>query len=146
MTKTFRLQPVLKYRKLIEDQHRQKLAETLRNQQSAQDALEAQRSKAQHLNRDFEDRQQQGINAQELQLYIAQIDHQQRKQQMIETRVESLRQETNDRRQDLQHASRQRQLLDNLKQKKLREIQLEFERTDALLMDELAIKTGREGA
>lgn len=145
MTKKFRLQPVLKYRELVEDQHRQKLADSLRHHQAAQVELSDHRDRARELNSEFDNRQQEGIDVQDLLLYTAGIEHQRRKVQRLEAREETLRLETHERRQGLKTASLDRKLIDNLKEKLQREERMEQDRQEGLLMDELAVKTGREG-
>jgi len=144
MTKKFRLQSVLKHRKLMEDRSRQHLADSLRQEQSARSALDQHRDHYQNLNSLLENQQQKGIAAADLWLFVTRLENQRSELRKLEAKVDALEKKTVNRLENLQAVSLERQLLDNLKEKYLQDQYLEGKRKDALLMDELALKKVRE--
>lgn len=144
MAKKFKLQSVLKHRKLMEDRFRQQMAEALRQEQSAKAALDQHRHRLRYLDSQLENQQQEGITVQDLWLLSAHLENQRSELKNLEAKVEFLEKKTADHLKDLQAASRKRQLLDNLKEKSVQEQHLEEQRQDACRMDELALNTMRE--
>ena len=144
MPKPFRLQPVLKYRMLREDQQRQQLAEVLGRKGSIKAALAEQHRHCQALEKGLEKQQKDGISVQDLQLFKARIDRQHRQIRQLEEKVARLQQETTARREELREASRDRQLLDNLRERFHADQRREEQRREALLMDEISLKYSQE--
>lgn len=144
MTKTFRLQPVLKYRKIMEDKSRQELADSRNRQQSVHQALDGHRDRYRELNREFADLQEEGITAHELLLFHARLDRQKSCIRSLEQKAEHLDRETDHCQQKLREANRDRQLLDNLKDRYQQEKDLEIQRAEATMMDEIALKGGSQ--
>lgn len=139
MTK-FRLQPALNYREILEDRARQALAEALKAQIEAQEALEGEKASEAELHEEFALRQKEGIAPDELALYR---NYLRRKAEMIEECSKQLQQAgelVEERREELCNASKEKKVLEKLKEKKQAEYELELSRQEANLMDEIAVQ------
>ena len=140
----FRLEQVLKFRKEVEKMHQLELAAAKQQHDSAQERLKSEKGAMQVLEQEFSQRQLEGIEAKDLQLYG---DFTMRKVQEIRTIRDSLpvlEKAVVERREALLVAAKEKKALEVFKEKKLRDLRLEQLNRERAFLDELSIQ-GRGG-
>jgi flagellar FliJ protein len=137
----FKLESVLNYRQILEDQAQQALAE------SQQERLRLERQSIQlkerllAVDRELKKRQLQGIGIAELTLYEDQIEHCQRQVKQLEELLVRIRKRIEDQRQELLQASMERQVMEKLKEKMHAEYLRAEARAETSLLDEISLRT-----
>jgi len=143
--KGFELHQVLNYRTDLERLRKQEFAAARQDLDQASDKLEQQRSEADALARDFAERNGQLNSVVELQLYS---DFFTRKREEIrdqQERVTALDRILEDRRDDLVQATKDKKVLEALKEKKTLAFRQEMQRKERDFLDESAVqKKGRD--
>ena len=137
----FRLEQVLKFRKEIEKMHQLELAAAKQQHDSAREKLKNEKGAMQALAQEFSQRQLDGIEAKDLQLYG---DFTLRKTQEIQTIRDSLpglEKVVQERREALLVAAKEKKALEVFKEKKMRDLRMEQLNRERAFMDELAIQS-----
>ena len=140
----FRLEQVLKFRKEVEKMHQLELAAARQQHETARERLKHEKSAMQVLEQEFSQRQLDGIDAKDLQLYG---DFSMRKTREIQTLREALpglERVVQERREALLTAAKEKKALEVFKEKKMRDLRLEQLNRERAFLDELSIQ-GRGG-
>ncbi len=139
--KPFRLQKVLDYRQRLEDLGRIALAEALEQESRLLQQLEAGQQELGALYAEIEDHKREGIAPHELQLYEAHCSRKVAALAALAEQLDSARRQVLARREALCEASRDKKLLETVKERKQEETRLEEHRRDAINLDEIAIQS-----
>lgn len=140
----FQLQPVLRHREILEDRARQDLAEALGRERELQERLERRRAELAALREELQTRQAHGIAVQDLLLFEESIAHRGRLLSVLMREAEEARREVERRREALAEASRDRRLLEKLREKKKEEHGREMARRETIQLDEIALQLDRQ--
>lgn len=138
--KGFRLGQVLNYRKEMEKMRKQEFAEARQDLENASDHLKREEDKVDQLNSEFMERQQEGITAQELQIYSSFFCRKSRDIKNQKTNVGLLDHEVARRRESLLDASKGKKMLETLEKKSSLSIRKEIADKEKGLMEEIAIR------
>ena len=136
----FRLEQVLKYRKEIEKMHQLELAAARQQHDMAREKLLSEKAAMDTLEQEFSQRQMQGIDATELQLYG---HFARRKSQEIQGMRESLvglEQVVQEKRESLMAAAKDKKALEVFKEKKMHDLRMEQLLKERAFLDEIAIQ------
>lgn len=140
MAQKFKLQTVLKYRKTLEDQAQQRLAEL----QSLQARLQQQQteidSRFAAFTAQLQQKQQQGLSVLELRLYEEQFGHLRQQSDQLQRQLAELDAQLDQRRQELLVAARERKAIEKLKEKQLAEYLRRLDREERALLDEISLR------
>lgn len=143
--KQFELQQVLNYRTELEKLRKLDFASAKQDLDSATDLLEKEKSETDQIAEEFSGRQQHIDSIFEMQLYA---DFFVRKREDIkeqQLRVEALDHVLEDRRLDLMQATKEKKVMEQLKDKQKVAFRREIARKEGLLLDEISTqKKGRE--
>lgn len=143
--KRFELHQVLSYRTELERLKKQEFASAKRDLEDACDLLEQERRAAEELADDFTARQGEIDSITELQLYA---DFFARKREDIkehQRRIEVLDRILEDQRQELQQATKEKKVMERLKEKQEAAFRKEIAHKEGLLLDEISVqKKGQE--
>ncbi len=143
MRKDFKLQPVLNYRQVLEAEARQRLAAALEDETGIDRQLGESRERLLALCSDLEARQRQGIDVGELMLCRARIDRVDGRVRSLESSLAQCREGIVERRQELCVASRDKKLLERLKEKFGEERRQFDNRQETIRLDEISLTSGR---
>ena len=138
--KKFSLDAVLRFRQTKEGLAQQDLATALRQEQELRQSLcdtEAARDAAY---REFSELQRRGMDAQELFLHQTYLDRQERQVAEQTTALQGALVEVEQRRELLAAASRDKRLLEKLRDKQLAEYRQELLRLENAVLDEIAVQ------
>jgi len=136
----FRLEQVLKYRKEVEKMHQLELAAAKQQHESARDRLKHEKGAMEALEQDFSQRQLNGIDARELQLYGDFTIRKNRQIQAIRDSLPGLEQAVQERHDDLLVAAKEKKALEVFKEKKMRDLRMQQLNRERAFQDELAIQ------
>ena len=143
--KGFELHQVLNYRTDLERLRKQEFAAARQDLDQASDKLEQQRSEADALARDFAERNGQLNSVVELQLYSDFFTRKREEIREQQQRVTALDRILEDRRDDLVQATKDKKVLEALKEKKTLAFRQEMQRKERDFLDESAVqKKGRD--
>lgn len=137
----FRLEQVLKFRKEVEKMHQVELAAARLQHENARERLKDEKNALQALQQEFSQRQMEGIEAKDLQLFG---DFARRKSAEIQTIRESLpvlERAVQERREALLAAAKEKKALEVFKEKKMRDLRLEQLNRERAFLDEIAIQS-----
>jgi len=140
MAGKFKLQSVLNYRQLLEDQAQQVLTASLQKQNELEAELQQQRQNLQQNDSELKQRQAEGLTVAEIDLYESQIHHCYRLIEDLQDRLKQLEQQIISERKELLHAARERQVMDKLKDKQEAEYQQELSRKERVMLDEISLR------
>lgn len=140
MAEKFKLQTVLKYRKTLEEQAQQRLAELLAVDGRLRQQQGEISTHLEGLTRQLEEKQQGGLSVLELRLYEDQIVHQQQLINQIQRQLEEVGVQLNERRQELMVAARERKMIEKLKEKQLAEYLQKLDRKERNMLDEISLR------
>jgi flagellar FliJ protein len=140
MAKQFKLQTVLNYRKIIEDQAQQKLAETLQIQSDLQRQSQAAAHQLERVVAQIEQKQGEGLSIMELQLFEDEIFHQRKKQAQLAEQLVQIDGVINECRHELMQAMRERKIIEKLKEKQLAEYLRKLEHKERVMLDEISLR------
>lgn len=140
MGNSFKLQPVLKHRGLLEDQARQRLATALNAERALADRIEDEREALNTLQAELRRQQMHGLSIQDLLLYESHIDHRGRVLRYLSQEYEELEQEVASCRLALCKTSQDRQLLEKLKTRHETEEQQRQLQRETQMLDEIALQ------
>jgi flagellar FliJ protein len=139
------MQTVLDYRGILEDQARQHLAEATRREKELLDALARERQAQKDLYEDFEQRQKTGMPPDELLLYRRHLGERKTKLARMVKEWEVARAGVEEKREALCEASREKKLLEKVKERFMAEEQREQLRRENLFLDEIAVQGNSRG-
>lgn len=143
--KGFELHQVLNYRTDLERLRKQEFAAARQDLDQASDKLEQQRNEAATLARDFAERNGQLNSVVELQLYADFFTRKREEIKQQQERVTALDRILEDRRDDLVQATKDKKVLEALKEKKMQAFRQEMQRKERDFLDETAVqKKGRD--
>ncbi len=143
MADTFKLQNVLDHRQRLENLAQQKLADSLRRETELQLRIVAARAELEKTRQELNRLQRSGITAQELLLYNGSLQRQRKNLKGLLEQALCHRREVSGNRELLTVASREKKLLENLKEKKEAENQVLNRRRESAALDELALRLGK---
>lgn len=139
----FRLEQVLKYRKEVEKMHQLELADARQQQQSAQTRLQSEREAVDVLAREFSQRQLNGIEAKDLQLYSQFNRRKTREILEIKESLPVLEQVVQEKREALMTAAKEKKALEVFKERKMRDLRMVQLGRERAFLDEIAIQGRR---
>jgi flagellar protein FliJ len=137
----FRLEQVLKFRKEIEKMHQIELAAAKQQHDAARDRLKGEKAAMEQLAEEFSQRQLQGIDAKDLQLFG---DFSRRKAQEIQEMrhsVTALEKTVLEKREALLAAAKEKKALEVFKEKKMRDLRLQQLNRERAFLDEIAVQS-----
>ena len=140
----FRLEQVLKFRKEVEKMHQLELAAARQQHETARERLKHEKSAMQVLEQEFSQRQLDGIDAKDLQLYGDFSMRKTREIQNLREALPGLERVVQERREALLTAAKEKKALEVFKEKKMRDLRLEQLNRERAFLDELSIQ-GRGG-
>jgi flagellar protein FliJ len=136
----FRLDQVLNYRKEMEKVRKVEFAEARQELENASTLLECEEKKVSRIDSEFMDRQQQGISAQELQIYSSFFRRKSVDIKNQRANVGLLDHEVTRKRETLLDASKGKKMLETLERKSVREMKRELADKEKDLMEEIALR------
>src|SRR5690554_3257048 len=119
--KTFKLESVLNYRRILENQAQQKLAEAFDREAALIAEINREEEELHQLYSEREERQQVGMTVHEMQLYENRISHQVQQLAALVDALELCRDAIAACREKLCEASREKKLMEKVKEKHLQE-------------------------
>ena len=137
----FRLEQVLKFRKEVEKMHQLELAAARQQADSARERLKNEKGALQVLEQEFSQRQLEGIDAKDLQLYGDFTMRKTQEIQMIRDSLPVLEKVVSDRRDALLVAAKEKKALEIFKEKKMRDLRMEQLNKERAFMDEMSIQS-----
>jgi flagellar protein FliJ len=136
----FRLDQVLNYRKEMEKVRKVEFSEARQELENASMLLECEEEKVSRLDSEFMDRQQEGITAQELQIYSSFFRKKSVDIKNQRTNVGLLDHEVTRKRETLIDASKGKKMLESLERKSVREMQRKIAEKEKNVMEEIALR------
>ena len=136
-----RLEQVLKFRKEVEKMQQLELAAAKQQHETARDRLKSEKTALEALEQEFAQRQLNGIEAKDLQLYG---DFSRRKSQEIQQMRDclvTLEKTVHEKRESLLTAAKEKKALEVFKEKKMRDLRMEQLCKERAFMDEVAIQS-----
>jgi flagellar FliJ protein len=136
----FELEQVLKYRLEVERLRKQEFASAKQGFEHAHEVLKQEEILTDELSREFSQRHSELESIEEMRMYA---DFFARKREEIKNRkeqVEYLGQVMNDRREHLLDATKDKKVLESLKEKKAQEFRLAMDQKEQAFMDEIAVQ------
>ncbi|MCF6178992.1 MAG: flagellar export protein FliJ [Geopsychrobacter sp.] len=140
MAEKFKLQAVLKYRKTLEEQAQQRLAELLSVETQIRQQYGAAQLDYERLAQRLQEKQQVGLSVLEIQLYEDQIFHHRQQREQLEQQLKDVTVLLNERRQELLVAARETKIIEKLKQKQLAEYLRKLDRKERIMLDEISLR------
>ncbi len=140
MAEKFKLQTLLKYRKTLEDQAQQRLAELLNAEAQMVQQQGEICAKVEKLTRQLEEKQRSGLSVLELRLYEDQIVYHRQRSEQLRRQLEELALLIDQRRGELVAAARERKMIEKLKEKQLAEYLSTLDRKERILLDEISLR------
>lgn len=136
----FKLQQVLNYRKEVEKVRTLEFADAKREFERAAERLKHEEEHAARLAEELVDKQENGIDARELQMYANFLHKKQ--QQITQQRqiVSNLDRKVGEKRETLLHAAKEKKVLETFKDRKVAAHQKEVSAKDRNFLDEIAIQ------
>jgi flagellar FliJ protein len=142
--KKFELEQVLNYRREIEKVRKLDFVSAKQELEHANEVLNQQESHVDKLTKEFSTRQKELNSIEEMRRYV---DFFARKREDIKNqkeRIDQLGSIMSDKRDDLLDATRDKKVLESLKEKKARELQLEMAQKERTFLDEISIQKKNE--
>ena len=140
VSKQFELEQVLKYRLEVERLRKQEFATAKQGFEHAHDELKQEEALAEDLSQEFSQRHSELASIDELRMYT---DFFARKREEIKNRKEQLDQLSqvmNERRENLLDATKDKKVLETLKEKKAQEFRQAMDLKEQAFMDEIAVQ------
>jgi len=144
MSFKFKLQSVLNYRQSLEDQARQQLSSSLQQQQQLQTEYQQYLQQLQQLDGELKTRQQEGLNIAEIDLFEGQIQHCRRLMHQLQEQLAELERRILRQREELIDASREKQVMEKLKEKQQEDARRELNRKEREMLDEISLRSKGE--
>ena len=142
----FELEQVLRYRRDMEKMKKQEFAFAKQELESASDQLELEKNQVTRLTQEFNDKQSEFKTIDELNNYVQFFAKKRDDITRQKEQVEYLDGVLNDRREDLLHATKDKKVLESLKDKKISQLKVSAEQKERNFLDEISIqKNGGNG-
>jgi flagellar protein FliJ len=136
----FELEQVLNYRREIENVRKLDFVSAKLELEHANDLLQQQESQLDDLKKEFRKRQTEMNSVEELRRYADFFTRKREDKKNQKERIDVLDSIMSDRRDQLLDATRDKKVLESLKEKKAREFKLELVQKERALLDEIAIQ------
>jgi flagellar protein FliJ len=136
----FRLEQVLKFRKEVEKMHQLELAAAKQQHDNARERLQSEKEAMEALAQELAERQRQGIDVNDLQLFGDFSRRKAEEIQQIRQSLPALEKAVQEKREALMTAAKEKKALEVFKEKKLRDLRLEQLNKERAFLDELAIQ------
>lgn len=136
----FNLQQILDLRREMERQRHREFTAAREALQAAEDRLSREKERSDRILRELFQRQGGGIEASEFSLYAT---FSQNQRQVVTEQMETVRQlgqELDARRRQLLEASREKKVLEKLRERRLDDLKRELARKERKLLDELSLR------
>jgi flagellar FliJ protein len=143
--KTFRLEQVLNYRKEVEKVRTIEFSAAKEQFEDASDDLQREENAADQVSRELHDRERQGMSVLEWQIYANFFERKNREIREKREEVVTLEKDMMEKREVLLHASREKKVLENLKEKKMLSHRREQQEKEREFLDEIAVQNYRRG-
>jgi flagellar FliJ protein len=140
----FRLEQVLKFRKEVEKMHQMELVAARLMHDNARELLQNEKAAMQELEQEFSQRQLEGIEAKDLQLYGDFNMRKSREIQQIRESLPGLEKMVQEKREALMTAAKEKKALEVFKEKKMRDLRMDQLTRERAFLDEIALQ-GRGG-
>lgn len=134
----FRLQKVLEYRHSLENLAKLSLAKAQNRQVAIESEIQQTLKQKQELQCAVRTRQEDVMDAREIPLFEARIQHLKRRSIVLAEELQQACLDTLARRQELVQAAQKKKALERLKEKKIEEEALSRQRRDTAVLDEIA--------
>jgi len=133
------MQPVLRYRKQLEDEARQAFAASQEKEQEMAAEVRKLRKNLNRLRKECDQRQQQGTTVDILLLYANRITLEQERLLSMEEQLIRQREQVERRRKRLLHAQQEKKALEQLKLKQDLAYKRYLDKKEAAMLDEIAV-------
>jgi flagellar FliJ protein len=143
MSFTFKLQPLLKHRTLLENQARQALAEALAEEAALRQVIEEHCQARQALQQEFENKKALGMDWAELLIYDRSLKRRAARLRELQAQARELQAQSEQRRACLTEASRDKTLMEKLRTRMEDEHRQEMLRREMVHLDEVALRLGK---
>ena len=140
MAKQFKLQSVLNYRQLLENQAQQALAASMQRKTDLEAELQQQQQSLAQHDAELKQRQQEGLTIAEIDLFENRIQHARRIMAQLQQQLQQLELQIDRERQELLGAARDRQVIEKLKEKQDAEFRKEMNRKEREMLDEISLR------
>jgi flagellar FliJ protein len=137
--KKFKLDPVLNYRKMLENVESRKLSEVQSEKKKLLDSIDDTRKRLEAYYENLEKRRSEGILVQELMLFEGQVQHHLELLEDLTEKLQEMEKRVEERRQTLKEASRNKKLLKNLKDKFIEKEKEQLQKKEQAEIDEIAV-------
>lgn len=144
MTKKFKLESVLNYRQLLENQAQQLLADSFLRKTNLETELQQQQEQLLRHDSELKRLQQDGLTIAEIELYETQIYHCRRVTEKLQRELAQLDRQIVGEREELLAAARDRQVIEKLKEKQQAEYARELSRKEREMLDEISLRNKGE--
>lgn len=142
----FQLEQVLKFRRDMEKMRKQEFAAAKQELESANDLLEQHKTEIHRLAQEFNDKQAELHTIDELQSYVNFFAKKRDDILHQKEQIEYLDSVMNERREDLLDATKDKKVLESLKDKKIRLLQTEQSQKERSFLDEISIQKSGDKA
>ncbi len=136
----FELEQVLKYRLEVERLKKQEFAEAKQGLEKAEDRLLQEQERTLDLSRRFDDIHDTIKDIEEMRRYADFFTRKRREIVQQKERIEHLGLILNERREVLLEATKDKKVLESLKERKIQEFRLAMDQKEQLFMDEIAVQ------
>jgi flagellar FliJ protein len=136
----FELEQVLKYRLEVERLKKQEFAEAKQGLEKAEDRLLQEQERTLDLSRRFDDIHDTIKDIEEMRRYADFFARKRREIGQQKERIEHLGLILNERREVLLEATKDKKVLESLKERKIQEFRLAMDQKEQLFMDEIAVQ------
>ena len=133
------LEPVLKHRKLIEENLQKELAANEKSLVIETQKLQDYRSSVCQLSADLRQRQKEGSPVSEISLFLGFIEQQSKNIRKQEKHVSEIKMKVELKRQDLVEATKKKKTIEKLKKKQLRAHEQALQKKEQVFLDEMGI-------
>ncbi len=140
MAYKFKLQSVLNYRQILEDQAQQQLSSSLQQRLELRQQMTRVAERLMQTDRELKLKQQKGMDIADLTLFEDQISHCQRQLDLLRKQQLRLERTIDEQRQELLQASMERQVMEKLRDKQKDEYLREEGRKERELLDEISLR------
>jgi len=141
----FTLEPVLRHRKLLEENLQRELAVLKKLLLAAQQKLKDYRNHTNELLGELEQKQDKGAAISEISLYVRFIEQLSLHMTKQEETVRIIQEQVDNKRQDLLEATKKKQILERLKEKALRAYQQLLRKREEDFLNEVGINQFNRG-
>ena len=140
VSKQFELEQVLRYRLDVERLRKQEFATAKQGFEHAHERLRQEESQMRDISQEFFQRQGEFVSIEEIRRYSEFFAHKREEIKTQKKRVDHLGHVLNEHRATLLNATKDKKVLESLKEKKAQEYRLEMDKKEQSFMDEISIQ------